>query len=63
VLDFWGIFVYGVIPSVAVDPFLTISAKDIGFVEIEIGIEVVVGIEVGIEVGVFPAIFCIWVDI
>jgi hypothetical protein len=50
---------------VAVDPFLTISAKDIGFVEIEIGIEVEVGIvvEVGIPVELFPAISYIWVDI
>jgi hypothetical protein len=44
---------------VAVDPFLTISIKDIGFVEIEI--EIAVLIEV--EVGAFPAIFYIWVDI
>ena len=48
---------YGVIPPVAVDPFLIISVKDIGFVEVE------VGVEVGVEVEAFPAIFCIWVDI
>jgi hypothetical protein len=37
---------------------LTISAKDINFVEIEIGIEVEVGIivEVGIPVELFPTI-------
>jgi hypothetical protein len=39
----------------AVDPFLTISAKNIGFVEVEIEIAVVVGV----EIGAFPAIFCI----
>jgi hypothetical protein len=63
VLDFWGIFIYRIIPFVAVDPFLIIFIKDIGFVEIKIGIEVVVGIEVGIEVRVFLVIFYIWVDI
>ena len=49
----------------AIDPFLTISAKDISFIKIEIGIEIEVGIvvEVGIPVELFPAISCIWVDI
>jgi hypothetical protein len=40
---------------VAVDPFLTISIKDIDFVKIEVGIAVLVEV----EVGAFPAIFCI----
>jgi hypothetical protein len=46
---------------VAVDSFLTISAKDISFIEIEIGIKVEVGIvvEVGIPVKLFPTISCI----
>jgi hypothetical protein len=44
---------------VAVDPFLIISVKDIGFVKIEIGIAVLVEV----KVGAFPTIFCIWVDI
>jgi hypothetical protein len=44
---------------VAVDPFLTISAKDIGFVRKEVEIAVAVWV----ELGAFPAIFCIWVDI
>jgi hypothetical protein len=44
---------------VAVDPFLTISTKDIGFVEIEVGIAVLVEV----EVEAFPTIFCIWVNI
>jgi hypothetical protein len=51
--------VCGSIPPVAVDPFLTIFVKDIGFVEIEVGIAVLVEV----EVGAFPIIFCIWVDI
>jgi hypothetical protein len=51
--------VYGSIPPVAVDPFLTISVKDIGFVGEEVGMAVVVWV----ELGAFPAIFCIWVDI
>ena len=49
----------------AIDPFLTISAKDISFIKIEIGIEIEVGIvvEVGIPVELFPTISYIWVDI
>jgi hypothetical protein len=38
-----------------VDPFLTISAKDIGFVGIELGVKV----EIGIEIGAVPVIFYI----
>jgi hypothetical protein len=40
------------------DPFLIISAKDTGFIKVEVGVEAV-----GVEVVAFPAIFCIWVDI
>jgi hypothetical protein len=43
----------------AMDPFLTISIKDIDFVKIEVGIAVLVEI----EIGAFPAIFYIWIDI
>ena len=41
-----------------VDPFLTISVKNISFIKIEIGIEVEVGIvvEVGIPVELFSII-------
>jgi hypothetical protein len=42
-----------------VDPFLTISAKDIGFIRIELGVEV----EIGVGIRAVPAIFCIWADI
>jgi hypothetical protein len=34
---------------------LTISAKDIGFIEIELGVEV----EIGVGIGAVPAIFYI----
>jgi hypothetical protein len=44
---------------VTVDPFLTISTKDISFVGEEVGMAVAVWV----ELGAFPAIFCIWVDI
>jgi hypothetical protein len=44
---------------VAVDSFLIISVKDIGFIRIEIGVEV----EVEVGIGTIPAIFYIWVDI
>ena len=49
----------------AIDPFLIISVKDIGFIKIEEGAEVGAEIEVEVEVEVkaFPAIFYIWVDI
>jgi hypothetical protein len=40
-------------PSVAVDPFLIISVKNIGFV----GIEIEIAVAVWIELGAFPAIF------
>jgi hypothetical protein len=39
----------------AVDPFLTISTKDIGFVGEEVGMAVAVWV----ELGAFPTIFCI----
>jgi hypothetical protein len=42
-----------------VDPFLTISTKNIGFVGIELGVEV----EIGVGIGAVPTIFCIWADI
>jgi hypothetical protein len=38
-----------------VDPFLTISAKDIGFIRIELGVEV----EIEVGIGAVPTIFCI----
>jgi hypothetical protein len=41
------------------DPFLTIFAKDIGFIRIELGIKV----EIGVGIGAVPAIFCIWINI
>jgi hypothetical protein len=47
-----------VIFPIIVDPFLTISAKDTGFIKVEIGVE-----KVGVEVVAFPTIFYIWVDI
>jgi hypothetical protein len=42
-----------------VDPFLTISVKDISFIRIKLGIKV----EIGIGIGAVPAIFYIWADI
>jgi hypothetical protein len=42
-----------------VDPFLTISVKDIGFVGIELGVKV----EIEVGIGAVSAIFCIWADI
>ena len=42
-----------------VDPFLTISVKDIGFIGIELGVEV----EIGVGIGAVPAISYIWADI
>jgi hypothetical protein len=42
-----------------VDPFLIISAKDISFIRIELGVKV----EIGVGIEAVPAIFYIWVDI
>jgi hypothetical protein len=61
--------VCGNIPPITLDPFFTISANDIGFGRIDVGIKVRVEIrveveaEVEAEVKLFPTIFCIWVDI
>jgi hypothetical protein len=42
-----------------VNPFLIISAKDINFVRIELGVKV----EIGVGIRAVPVIFYIWADI